>query len=132
MIRETGRIYGRVKNIAIDELRAAFAGLTYVHAALLFGSRCDVANSRIHHKSDYDFAVLFDKSVLCAWGHLARLRVDLAPLLGLPDEDFDIVDLEAATPQMLESIADFYEMLKGDKDEIRVLLDKLSAPLMRF
>lgn len=124
MIRENVRVYGRVKNISAEELKAAFASIPYVNLAVLFGSRCGGGTEQVRSQSDYDFAVLLDKTSSTDWGHLARLRVEIGSLLGLPDEDFDLVDLEIATPQMLASVAGQYELLKGNVDELRGILNQ--------
>ncbi|MBW2186597.1 MAG: hypothetical protein JRG71_09445 [Deltaproteobacteria bacterium] len=121
MIHESRRVYGKVKELPIDTLRQAFSRLSYVKLALLFGSRASVEGSKIHSQSDYDFAVLMDKSQNCDWGHLAKVRIDLGSLLSLPDEDFDIVDVQIARPTLLKSIQSQYVVLKGDVDELRCL-----------
>jgi len=117
MIHESRRVYGKVKELPIDTLRQAFCRLPYVKLALLFGSRASTNGSQVHGQSDYDFAVLMDKSQGCDWGNLAKIRIDLGSLLSLPDEDFDVVDLRIAIPTLLNSIQSQYVVLKGDVDE---------------
>lgn len=117
MIHESRRVYGKVKELPIDTLRQAFSRLPYVKLALLFGSRASVNDSQVHAQSDYDFAVLMDKSQDCDWGSLAKIRIDLGILLSLADEDFDVVDLRIALPTLLNSIQSQYVVLKGDVDE---------------
>jgi len=117
MIHEPRRVYGKVKELPIETLRQAFSRLPYVKLALLFGSRASTNGSQVHGQSDYDFAVLMDKSQGCDWGNLAKIRIDLGTLLSLPDEDFDVVDLRIAIPTLLNSIQSQYVVLKGDVDE---------------
>ncbi len=124
MIHETRRVYGKVNELPIDTLRQAFSSLPYVKLALLFGSRASVAGSQIHSKSDYDFAVLMDKSQGSDWGYLAKIRTDLGALLSLPDEDFDVVDLQIASKMLVNSIRAQYSVLKGDDDEFRCLFNQ--------
>ncbi len=124
MIHESRRIYGKVKNVSIDCLRQAFDQLPYVEIALLFGSRAALDLSKVNSQSDYDFAVLMDKSHPCDWGHLALIRTDLGGILDLSDEDFDVVDMEVATPELIESIAAQYQIIKGDYHAVRGLFSK--------
>jgi predicted nucleotidyltransferase len=105
----------------MQTLQQAFAHLPYVETALLFGSRAGTDSSA---QSDYDFAVLMDKSEPAAWGHLALVRTELGETLNLADEDFDVVDLEIATPEMLKSIESHYRILKGDERVVRSLFGK--------
>lgn len=121
MIHESRRVYGKVKELPMDTLRQAFSCLPYVKLALLFGSRAFANGGQVHAQSDYDFAVLLDKTQDCAWGHLAKIRVDLGASLSLPDEDFDVVDLQVASSTLLDSIQSQYVVLKGDADELRCL-----------
>ena len=121
MIHESRRIYGLVRPLSCRVLQQAFTQLPYVKIALLFGSR---AGREFSAQSDYDFAVLMDKSESCPWGHLALVRTELGALLKLPDEDFDLVDLEIATPEILESIEAQYQILKGDIHAVRSLFAK--------
>ena len=121
MIHESRRLYGKVKKIPIGTLQQAFAHIPYVKLALLFGSRAAANRSQSHAQSDYDFAVLMDKSQDCDWGLVAKVRTDLGVLLSLPDEDFDVVDLRIAPLPLLESINSQYRLLKGDIDEFRDL-----------
>jgi len=123
MIHETRRVYGRVKTLSMQTLQQAFSQLTYVEIALLFGSRTGTDSSA---QSDYDFAVLMNKSQPRAWGHLALVRTELGDILNLPDEDFDVVDLAIATPEMLKSIESQYRILKGDERVVRSLFGKHS------
>lgn len=122
MIHESRRIYGKVKKMSLESLQQAFTQLSYVKIAVLFGSRADLCLSKVTEQSDYDFAVLMDKSRPCDWGHLAQVRTDLGTLLALPDEDFDVVDLEFASPALLTSIREQYQVLKGDCYAVQCLL----------
>ena len=124
MFHESRRVYGKVKDLSLASLKKIFSQLPYVKAALLFGSRAMPHSAVKNSKSDYDFAVLMDKSEPCGWGHLAKLRTDLGSLLSLPDEDFDIIDLEIAQPPLLDSIKMQYLVIKGDFNEIRYLFGK--------
>ena len=74
MIHESRRVYGRVKTLSIQGLQQAFSKPPYVEMALLFGSRAGADSTP---QSDYDFAVLMDKSGPAAWGHLALVRTEL-------------------------------------------------------
>ncbi|MCD6527562.1 MAG: hypothetical protein J7K75_11290 [Desulfuromonas sp.] len=122
MIHESRRVYGKVKKMSLDSLQQAFTQLSYVKIALLFGSRADPYSSKVNAQSDYDFAVLMDKSRPCDWGHLAQVRTELGTLLALPDEDFDVVDLEIASPALMASIREQYQVIKGDCHDVRCLL----------
>ncbi|MDY0398877.1 MAG: nucleotidyltransferase domain-containing protein [Desulfuromonas thiophila] len=121
MMHDSRRVYGQVKILPFPILQQAFAPLSYVRIALLFGSR---AGANATPQSDYDFAVWIDKTQPFAWGALAQLRIELGAILNLPDEDFDLIDLEIATPEMVESIALQYRILKGDERVVRSLLAK--------
>lgn len=55
------RIYGVVREININELKEIFDKFEYIKIALLFGSR---SKNNFNAKSDYDFACLFDESIL--------------------------------------------------------------------
>lgn len=124
MFQESQRVYGKVKNLPFKSLQVAFNQLQDVKVALLFGSRAIPETALKNSKSDYDFAVLIDKSVPCEWGHLANLRTHLGSLLALPDEDFDIIDLETALPPLVDSIQAQYKIINGDFNEIRCLFEK--------
>jgi uncharacterized protein YutE (UPF0331/DUF86 family) len=131
MIHETHRVYGKVKELPIDALRQAFSCLSYVKLALLFGSRASVNELQVHGQSDYDFAVLLDKSQDCDWGHLAKVRTDLGTLLPLPDEDFDVVDLQIANAPLLKGIQAQYVVLNGDVDELRCLFKQHEISMVK-
>jgi hypothetical protein len=124
MFQESRRIYGKVKSLSFISLQSAFDQMPDVKIALLFGSRAVPNTSLKNSRSDYDFAVLMDKSKPCDWGHLAKLRIHLGSLLSLPDEDFDIIDLEIAPLPLLNSIQAQYQIIKGDFNEIRHLFGK--------
>jgi hypothetical protein len=124
VFQESQRVYGKVKDLPLTTLKTAFGQLHYVKLTLLFGSRAIPHSVVENSKSDYDFAVLMDKSTPCDWGHLAKLRNDLGSLLSLPDEDFDIIDLEIALPPLLDSIHTQYKIIKGDFNEIQHLFGK--------
>ena len=117
MINETRRIYGQVKEIALPELRQVFSGIPEIRIALLFGSRAEGGNAT-NSKSDYDFAVLLDKSLPSDWGHLAQARIVIGEKLQLPDTDFDVVDLQTAGPELLISIKSNFLILKGDQNDV--------------
>ncbi len=121
MIHESRRVYGRVKKLSLGFLQQVFAQLPYVKIALLFGSRAETCLSKVNEQSDYDFAVLMDKSQPCSWGHLALVRTELGAFLMLPDEDFDVIDLEIASPALIESIREKYQVIKGGDHEVRCL-----------
>ena len=121
MIHESLRVYARVKSLSHQVLQDTFAQIPYVKIALLFGSR---AGTDFSPQSDYDFGVLMDKSSPCAWGHLAQLRTELGDILNLRDEDFDVVDLAIASPEILKSIESQYRILKGEEHVVRSLFGK--------
>jgi hypothetical protein len=124
MFQESRWVYGKVKDLSPASLKKIFSQLPYVRLALLFGSRAIPHSVVENSKSDYDFAVLMDKSTPCDWGHLAKLRTDLGSLLSVPDEDFDIIDLTIASPPLLDSIKMQYLVIKGDFNEVRHLFEK--------
>ena len=124
MINDSHRIYGKVKELSLAQLRQVFKQLPYVEFALLFGSRASLSLSQVDGRSDYDFAVLLNKSQPCDWGHVAKLRTELGSLLDLPDVDFDVIDLQVASPLMLQSIKSQYCVLKGDENGVRDLFTK--------
>jgi hypothetical protein len=126
MFQESRRIYRKVKSLSFKSLQTTFYQMPDVKVALLFGSRAVPNTSLKNSRSDYDFAVLMDKSKPCDWGHLAKLRIHLGSLLSFPDEDFYIIDLEIAPQPLLNSIQAQYQIIKGDFNEIQHLFGKYS------
>ncbi len=124
MFQESRRIYGKVKDLPFKSLQTAFKQLPDVKIAFMFGSRAISDTPLKNSKRDFDFAVLIDKSAPCDWGHLAKLRISIGTTLSLPDEDFDIIDLEIALPTLLESIQMQHQIIKGDFNEIQYLFGK--------
>lgn len=122
MIHETRRIYGKVKDISVEELVEAFRSLDEIRVAALFGSRAAGRSQTSLIRSDYDFAVMLDKSGPSGWGHLASARVAIGQKLDLPDSDFDLVDLDVASRELKKSIKEKYLLLKGDRDDLLRLL----------
>ena len=76
--------------------------------------------------SDYDFAVIIDKAHDYPWGGLSELRNELAEQLGLPDKDFDIVDLGNADNAVKSGIAAGYILLKGEEFGLQRILEQNS------
>lgn len=122
MINDTKRIYGKVRDIRPEELIGVFRELEDIKAAVLFGSRANLERSPLGSRSDYDFAVLMDKTAPSDWGPLAKARVAIGQKLQLADTDFDVVDLEIAGHALKESIREQFLTLKGNEDDIRRLL----------
>lgn len=121
MMNEYKRIYGQVRDLTPSELRETFAAIPWIQLAVLFGSRAQ-GRAPAGAKSDYDFAVLLDKSAPADWGHLAKARVELGQALRLADCDFDLVDLEVAPQAIKKSIKQRYILIKGTEDELCRLL----------
>ena len=113
------RKYGTTPSLSIEALRRGFEMLSYVDAALLFGSR---ARGESKEKSDYDFALLMDTRSDEGWGMQSKAWMDLCRLFGLKEYDLDVVDLTAADDLMRQEIAESYILLKGRNDDIRRLL----------
>lgn len=111
------RVYGRVKEIKIENLKEVFSTLSYVDLALLFGSR---ATGRSTYKSDYDIAVFGDGDFI--YGIQAQVWSDLLQKIDIDMNDIDIVDLQKADRVLKDSIKEHYIALKGDPDEISRLL----------
>ena len=118
---EKNRIYGKTKELDIDELKEAFEDerASFISIALLFGSR---AINKAHSRSDYDFALLMQKTGDEPWGVKAKAYHIVGALLGLDDCDIDIVDLANADKVIFDSIKEGYVVLKGDEDEVSRLL----------
>jgi predicted nucleotidyltransferase len=110
----------RVKNLSIKTIIDKFQELDYIKIALLFGSR---ANGKKHIYSDYDFAILTEDGD-SIWGDTAQAWSDIADILYLRDNEFDIVDLKVAKGTILDSIKEQYILLKGDESELQRLLAK--------
>ena len=121
MINEYKRIYGQVRNLTPNELRETFAAIPMIQLAILFGSRAQ-DRAPAGAASDYDFAVLLDKSMPADWGHLAEARAELGQALRLADCDFDLVDLEVAPQAIKKSIKQRYILIKGTENELCRLL----------
>lgn len=122
MMDEHKRIYGKAPDIMPGELRDAFAAITWIRLAVLFGSRARADKAAAGSRSDYDFAVLLDKTTLAGWGHLAKARVEIGQALRLSDCDFDLVDLEVAPQGIKQCIKEHHILLKGSADELYRLL----------
>ena len=122
MIFEKKRVFGRTRVIDVAELVESFRSpkLDYVELAVLFGSR---ASGNTHPLSDYDFAILA-KDVDAPWGVMAKVWNDVGDVTGLPDCDYDIVDLSKPSKGILNSIKENYIVLKGDENELLRLFEK--------
>ena len=118
MIHYKKRIYGKTKELTINELKEAFntPKLSYIKLALLFGSR---ATNRATPKSDYDFAILTHSNIKAPWGIDAKLWSDILDVLNLSEYDLDIINLSNASNAILNSIKDGYIILKGSKDDLQ-------------
>jgi len=117
------RIYGRTKEINIEELRSKFHSdkLAYIKLAVLFGSR---ASGRGHFQSDYDFALLSDDNEQAEWGMDAKYWNDIGDVLKLSDCDYDIVNLKKVDSNLLSSIKEHYVILKGDENELQRVFER--------
>ena len=115
------RIYGQTKNISTEELKSKFnsSKLSYIKLAILFGSRVNGDN---HSKSDYDFAVLSD-NIDSTWGIEAKYWDDISSELDIFDYDLDIINLQKAQKNILNSIKENYIILKGEDSELQRLFD---------
>ncbi len=116
------RLFSKTKVISTDELISKFTSLRfdYVDIVLLFGSR---ANATSHIKSDYDFAVLTKSDINSHWGVISKVWNDIGDILDLPEYDYDIVDLNDANPNIIDSIKSNYILIKGDENELQRLFD---------
>jgi len=117
------RSYGRTKLLDITDLKTLFQNerLSYIKGALLFGSRAD---GTYNAQSDYDIAILTDKTKTYEWGVLAKAYIDIGDVLGLKEYDYDIVDLSVADTLIKESIKSNYKIIKGNRDELQRVFDK--------
>ena len=89
--------------------------MNYIKLVLLFGSR---SKNEQNVKSDYDFAIIFDKNRTYKWGAISKAWSDIGKILGLADYDYDVVDLANADKLLINSIMESYVILKGDEDEL--------------
>ncbi len=115
------RLYGKTKEIDLVTLKRLFSDkrASFIKVALLFGSRSD---GTFGDKSDYDFALLMQKSGDEPWGLKAKAYSFITELFGLSDCDIDIVDLSSMDSVIKDSIKESYIILKGDKSEVSRLL----------
>jgi len=118
-----GRIYGRTKVYSIEELRRLFLSKEFDFAKIvaLFGSR---ARGDSGLRSDYDFAMLFDRRFDDGWGIKSKAFITIQDTFGFGDRDFDIVDIENADSLVKSSILENFIILKGSEDELRRVLTK--------
>lgn len=117
------RVYGKTKQITVDELSKKINSLEYIKIALLFGSR---SRGDFTIQSDYDFAILTNKSYNTPWGNISQVWNDIGDILDLAEYDYDIVDLANANRAIIDSIKESYILLKGDEIELQRLFDKYS------
>jgi predicted nucleotidyltransferase len=115
------RIFGKTKQLTIEELTKKINSLEYIQIALLFGSR---SRGDFTIQSDYDFAILTDEQYDTSWGHISKVWNELGDILGLAEYDYDIVDLDNANRAIIDSIKESYILLKGDRIELQRLFDK--------
>jgi len=115
------RVYGKTKQITINELIKEFHSLEYIKIAVLFGSR---SRGDFTIQSDYDFAILTNKSYNTSWGNISQVWNDIGDILDLAEYDYDIVDLANANRAIIDSIKESYILLKGDEIELQRLFDK--------
>ena len=118
---ETKRIYGRTKELSVEELRELFqdSRLAFIEVALLFGSR---AKGKTHPRSDYDFALLMKEDADVGWGSKARAYNAIEEVTGLGDGDIDIVDLAHLNRAIKHTIKEAYIVIKGSADAIARVL----------
>jgi predicted nucleotidyltransferase len=108
--------------VSFEALRECFRhkeldGVIYV---VLFGSR---ARGTMHPRSDYDLAYVADASLNRGWGVAAELWRRVTECCGLPETDLDLVDLEQASPVLLDDIAEAFIMIKGERSGFLELLE---------
>lgn len=123
MITERNRVYGKTKVYSIDKLKSIFSSKSFefVKIIVLFGSRARGNNTV---RSDYDFAMLFDKSFDDGWGIKSKAYVKIQEEFCFGDGDFDIVDIDSADEVIRNSILEKFVVLKGSEDEFRRILAK--------
>ncbi len=114
------RIYFKTKKYTPLELKKIFENkiVDYLEIVVLFGSR---ATDKFHDKSDYDFAIFTSKDLGNPWGNMAQIWSDFGDILDLHECDYDIVDLQNATKNMIHSIKENYIILKGEEDGLQRL-----------
>ena len=124
MLNDKDRRYGITKILSLQHLKKCLQdeSFDFLEYAVLFGSRA-VGNA--HLQSDYDIAVYAKPDQKPKWGTAAEVWGVLGRRCGLDDCDLDIVDLATAPKGLLDSIAEGYKILKGDKDGFSELLAKL-------
>lgn len=116
------RLFSITKVISDEELKNKFGckEFEYLSIILLFGSR---AKGDFHIKSDYDFAFLTKNDISEPWGIKSKVWNDIGDILKLPDYDYDIVDLNDANKNIINSIKNNYILLKGDENELQRLFN---------
>jgi predicted nucleotidyltransferase len=120
MINYKSRIYGKTKEISLEQLKelCKTQRLSYLDVILLFGSR---ANGTARRQSDYDFAVYGDSSD-APFGLQAKAWMDLSMVMDVSEYDIDVVDLANIDDLMKDSIKSGFIVLKGEMDDISGLL----------
>ena len=123
MIGERNRVYGKTKSYSIEDLKRIFAlkSFDFIKIVVLFGSR---ARGDSSIRSDYDFAMLFDRDFDDGWGIKSKAYIKVQEEFSFGDRDFDIVDIESADRVIKNSILEKFVLLKGSEDEFRRLLAK--------
>ena len=96
-----------------QRLQVSLAQDQSVSLAVLVGSR---ANGTAREDSDWDVAIMVDPALpaMMRFAELQRLQVSLALQAGIPIEQLDLIDLNAAGLGMREQVANQGILLKGD------------------
>ncbi|MDP1613357.1 MAG: nucleotidyltransferase domain-containing protein [Sulfuritalea sp.] len=97
----------------LERLRAFLANQPALELAVLVGSRAD---GRAREGSDWDIAIQWPNA-LSLFDTLARgetLRRDLAAMLGVAEEQIDLIDLPTARLAMRAVVAEDGVPLKGE------------------
>ena len=117
MLNDKQRYYGKTKVLNLEDLKNTFTSkkFDYLSIVLLFGSR---VLGTYHDRSDYDFAICYEKEESVGWGMLSKVWVDVGEAFKLDEVDYDVIDLSSLTSEMKQSIINGYIVLKGSEDDI--------------
>ena len=101
------------ETIELNRLREFLADIATLELAILIGSR---AVGGAHAGSDWDIAIQWPGalSLFENMAHTETLRRDLAKVLGVTEEDIDLIDLPRARLAMRAAVADRGVPLKGE------------------
>ncbi len=113
------RAIGRTNELSLQRLIEIFAVISEVKLAVLFGSR---AGEDFDPRSDYDIAVLMERSEGGLDDPFYALYADLPIRMKVQECDLDLIDLRKADFLLKQSIKKNYKIIKGPEDEISRLL----------